>query len=148
MHRLRILNLPYNSLTGIDELAQASLEILDLTANNLTAVPVLKNKEHLMFLSLGFNQLKNLEPMLLHPNLQYVALYHAGLTSLPASIDQLQEVQQLLLDHNQLTDLPYGIFNMPKLQYLGVTNNLFSVEYIESVKQAFKQYHPTGFISI
>lgn len=148
LHRLRILNLPYNNLTGIDELVHSKLEVLDLTANSLTEVPVLKNKEHLQFLSLDSNPLKNVEFMVNYPNLQYISLYHTGLTSLPASIDNLQELQQLLINDNQLMDLSVGIFNMPKLQYLGANNNLFTPEYIESIKQIFKQYHPTTYIYI
>jgi len=143
LHKLKSLYLPDNNLIEIDEFQGFNLELLDLSGNNLTEIPILKNKEDLIVLSLNKNPLKNAEPIILYPNLKYLYLAYATLTSIPPAIDKLQELEYLLLFDNQLTDLPASILNLPKLEQFYVFGNLFSPDKIESIKEAFKKHRPT-----
>jgi len=148
LHKIKLLYLPLNNLTQIEGLSNLDLIALDLAVNNFTEIPILKNKENLRFLSLTDNPLKNAEPIIFYPNLKDIYLNNAMLTSVPAAIDKLQELEQLRIDGNQLTNLPPGILNLSKLQRLDVSRNLFSLDYIESIKEAFKKHRPATMLTI
>lgn len=141
--QLKTLNLPFNSLTGIDELPNSSLDILDLSFNNITEIPMLKNREHLMFMFMNNNPLENVETIVSYPNLQNVQLSDAKLNSIPSGISKLEKLEVLAINNNQLTDLPVGILNLSKLFLLDVQNNLFSFENIQSIRETFQRFRPT-----
>jgi Leucine-rich repeat (LRR) protein len=73
---------------------------------------------------------------------------HTMLTSIPPAIDKLSELEYLFIFGNQLTDLPPNILNLSKLQNLIASENLFSPDYIESIKEAFKKHRPTTMLTI
>ncbi len=148
LHKLRALSLPYNNFIQTDELQDLDLQTLDLSGNNLTEIPILKNKEHLLVLYLSNNPLKNAERILFYPNLYLLYMDHAMLTSIPPAIDKLSELEYLFIFGNQLTDLPPNILNLSKLQNLIASENLFSPDYIESIKEAFKKHRPTTTLTI
>ena len=143
LHKLSSLNLPFNKFNQIEQLQDLNLQGLDLSGNNLTQIPILKNKENLVYLSLNNNPLKNADSILLYPNLHYLYMADAMLTSLPSAIDKLQELEYLIIYANQLTELPPTIFNLPNLQQLVAIQNLFTPDYIQSIKEAFQKYRPS-----
>jgi Leucine-rich repeat (LRR) protein len=148
LHKLGALSLPYNNFIQTDELQDLDLQTLDLSGNNLTEIPILKNKEHLLVLYLSNNPLKNAERILFYPNLYLLYMDHAMLTSIPPAIDKLSELEYLFIFGNQLTDLPPNILNLSKLKILIASENLFSPDYIESIKEAFKKHRPTTTLTI
>ncbi|UJR18441.1 hypothetical protein I4U23_005346 [Adineta vaga] len=148
LHQLEFLNIPNNSLTQLDELLNANLIILEISSNNFTQIPILKNKENLIFFFSASNPLKNAESILLYPNLQPIDLHDTTLMSIPSDIDKLHQLERLLINDNQLTDLPLGIFNLSKIYFLDAHNNLFSAENIDSFEEKMKQCLPTAYLYI
>lgn len=148
LHKLKGLYLPSNNINQVDEFQDLHLQALDLANNNLTEIPILKNKEDILFLSFSNNYLKDAEAIILYPNLAYLYLDHTTLMSIPSTIDKLQELTYLFIFGNQLTALPSNIINLPKLQILVANDNLFSSNYIKSIKETFMEYHPSTMLTI
>ena len=78
------------------------MQYLDLTHNQLTALPV------------EIGQLTGLESLILSNN---------ELTALPAEIGQLANLQSLDLSNNQLTALPAELGQLTNVQFLFVEGN-------------------------
>nr|AIY70096.1 variable lymphocyte receptor C [Petromyzon marinus] len=107
----------------------ASTERLQLTYNQLTAVPVnaFKALTQLTYLSLQNNNLQSLPVGVFDKleNLQDLRLYQNQLKSLPPAVfDSLTQLTWLDLRENQLQSIPEGIFNkLASLQTLYLSNN-------------------------
>lgn len=84
----------------------AELRILDLTRNQLGAVP-----EYLGGLT----------------SLQQLLLYDCGLTELPASLGKLRKLQKLELGDNRLARLPDSFAELSALRELGVFHNQMTI---------------------
>lgn len=84
----------------------AELRILDLTRNQLGAVP-----EYLGGLT----------------SLQQLLLYDCGLTELPAALGKLRKLQKLELGDNRLARLPDSFAELKALRELGVFHNQMTV---------------------
>lgn len=134
----------------IFELAD-TLEILDLSSNNLSSLPAnfsrLK-KLRILFCSnnlftvlpevladcpllemVGFkaNQIKVIPPRALNPNLRWLILTDNRIEELPATIGGCIRMQKLMLAGNRLTSLPTALQNCTNLALLRISaNNLVS----------------------
>ena len=67
-------------------------------------------------------------------NLQELWLYNNNLSSLPESIGNLQNLERLDLFKNKLSSLPKSIGNLQNLQILGLENNTISSSEIVFIK--------------
>ncbi len=124
-----------------------SLEFLDLSHNNLSALPdnfsqlkqlkivffnknqfeefppVLADCPQLSMVSFKGNQLKAIAPQALSPNFRWLILTNNQLTSLPSNIGQLKKLQKLMLAGNRLRSLPPELANCHNLELIRIAAN-------------------------
>ncbi len=124
-----------------------SLEILDLSNNNLSELPdnfsqlkqlkiaflnnnqfeefpqVLAQCPQLSMVSLKGNQLKAIAPNALSPNFRWLILTNNQLTELPSSIGQLSKLQKLMLAGNRLRSLPPELAHCHNLELIRIAAN-------------------------
>ncbi len=130
----------------IFELAD-SLEILDLSGNQLNALPedlprlhqlrvifcsdnlftelpeVLGQCQQLRMVGFKANRIAQASPKALPPLLRWLILTDNALTALPAEIGQCAQLQKLMLAGNQLSALPPELANCAGLELLRVSAN-------------------------
>ena len=121
------LDLSANQLTALpDAIGQLqNLTILHLSDNQLTALPdAIAQLQNLTTLYLRYNQLTALPDAIaqLH-NLTTLYLTHNRLTALPDAIAQLQNLTTLYLSFNRLTALPDAIGQLHNLTTLYLDGN-------------------------
>ena len=104
MRRLEMLLLPRNKFAQWTLGEMDTLTFLDLSGNNITALPAQLRMPKLTFLDLSVNKL----------------------TLLPESVGDLQALQVLLLDRNDLTILPGSVGRLKALDRLNVSHNKVS----------------------
>ncbi|XP_045102556.1 leucine-rich repeat-containing protein 40-like isoform X1 [Portunus trituberculatus] len=97
----------------------SALQILDLSDNNLTALP------------------STLGELI---SLQRLNLSHNQLQELPVGVFALQDLRSLQLDHNNFTTFPDDLGNLPVLEYLDVSHNSleslpFSIGYLQRLSK-------------
>jgi hypothetical protein len=101
------------------------------------------NDGKLTYLQLDNHQLTSLPESIGNlSNLQELALYFNQLTSLPESIGNLSNLQELALWGNQLTSIPESIGNLSNLEYLQLGGNQLTTlpESIGNLSN-LKQFH-------
>lgn len=138
---------------GLEEFPQEifhladSLEILDLSNNNLCQLPenfsqlqhlkivflnnnqfevfpeVLAQCPQLSMVSFKENQLKEIAPHALSPTVRWLILTNNQLTALPSSIGKLSKLQKLMLAGNQLRSLPPELANCHNLELIRIAAN-------------------------
>ncbi len=140
LENLQALEAPYNNLTHLGGIPGVSMLILSI--NLLHEIPISKKPENLLFLSISYNPLKNAIPLLSYNNLETIFIRDATLTSIPSSIDKLQNLQHFDIALNRISHLPTNILNLPHLEFMNVSKNLLSSNDIESIRNEFKQSHP------
>ncbi|BDU53243.1 protein kinase [Limnohabitans sp. INBF002] len=130
----------------IFELAD-SLEILDLSGNQLSALPddlprlhklrvifcsdnpftelpeVLGQCQQLSMVGFKANRIAQVSPKALPPLLRWLILTDNALTTLPAEIGQCTQMQKLALAGNQLRCLPPELANCSRLELLRISAN-------------------------
>ena len=133
----------------IFELAD-SLEILDLSGNQLSALPddlprlhklrvifcsdnpftelpeVLGQCQQLSMVGFKANRIAQVSPKALPPLLRWLILTDNALTALPAEIGQCTQMQKLALAGNQLRRLPPELANCSRLELLRISANQLS----------------------
>jgi hypothetical protein len=134
----------------IYELAD-TLEILDLSGNNLSSLPDDFSKLHklrILFCSdnqftqlpavlglcpqlsmIGFkaNKIKNVPAAALNKALRWLILTDNQISELPSEIGQCTQMQKLMLSGNQLATLPQELAACSKLELLRIAANHFTV---------------------
>ena len=125
---LRHLNLSGNRLpglpAGLDKLSQ--LDSLDLSNLTVDLEQVAKLPRWLIRLDLSDNQLTAVPPVLTQLRLKDLNLSHNQLTDLPLDLVQLVHLTHLDLSHNQLADLPLDLDQLANLTHLDLSHNRFS----------------------
>jgi len=140
LENLQVLDAPYNNLTHLDGIP--GVRILTLSINLLDEIPISKKPENLEYLSISYNPLKNAVPLLSYNNLKIIFIRDATLTSIPSSIDKLQNLEHFDIALNRISHLPTTILNLPHLEFMNVSKNLLSPNDIESIRNEFKKSHP------
>ena len=134
--------------TEIYELAD-TLEILDLSGNNLTSLPddlvrlknlrvlfasnnrfetmppVLGRCANLSMLGFRANGMRVLPPESLPPKLRWLILTDNKLETLPAELGRRADLQKLMLAGNRLSSLPVDMAGCSKLELLRIAANRF-----------------------
>jgi len=133
----------------IFELAD-SLEILDLSGNQLSALPddlprlhklrvifcsdnlftelpeVLGQCQQLSMVGFKANRIKRFSPQALPPMLRWLILTNNALTHIPAEIGQCKHLQKLALAGNQLKQLPIELAQCTRLELIRLSANQLS----------------------
>ncbi len=123
---LEILNLSGNQLTtlpaDLDRLHR--LEVIFCSDNQFTVLPeVLGRCPSLRMVGFKANKVHTLPAAALPPALRWLILTDNELRSLPAEIGQCQHLQKLMLAGNQLTELPATLANCTRLELLRIAAN-------------------------
>jgi len=134
------LHVPYNRLSRIDGLN--SINRLYLDDNLLTDIPLLIEPEYLRYLSISSNPLKHVRELSSFVGLEQLHLSNTTISSIPSSIDKLQDLMELDLCYNKLSYLPENIFNLPELSALDISDNYFSADEIETMQTKFSTLRP------
>lgn len=146
---LKLLNCNLTQFpTEIFELAD-SLEILDLSSNQLSELPsdfgrlhklkivffsdnlftelpeVLTDCPQLEMIGFKANQIKTVSEKSIHPNTRWLILTNNQITSLPSSIGKCTRLQKCMLAGNQLAELPVEMANCKNIELLRLAANKF-----------------------
>jgi len=117
---LKHLDLRKARMNKLPEFRTRSLETLDLSCNNLQAVPDwVWEQENLHSLNLGANQLTEIPDDILHLRLSQLKLYKNRLTRLPRVSLRLRHLNVFL---NRFDSIPEQIGELSMLQCLSVGN--------------------------
>jgi hypothetical protein len=123
---LEILDLSNNQLSALpDEIvALKKLRILFASNNLFTHLPeILGQFEHLEMIGFKANQIKEVSARSLPRKLRWLILTENRLSSLPESIGHCSLLQKLALAGNQLHDLPKSMGQLHNLQLLRISAN-------------------------
>ncbi len=129
-----------NQLSKVNGLA--GVRSLNLEHNLFTDIPTLKNSDNLRSLYMSHNPIKNMVAITSYTSLQTLYLHNTNISSIPHTIDKLQQLEYLGLSDNKLFFLPTNILNLPKLKSLNIQNNLFLETDKQTYKNRFNQSNP------
>ncbi len=118
------------------------MSYLELSNNLFTDIPTLNTPSRLQYLIMNHNPLKNMLAITSHINLQTLYLENTTLSSVPGTIDRLQQLQYLDLSNNKLFYLPTNILNLANLRWLDIRNNLFASEDFKALQTRFNTSRP------
>ncbi len=102
----------------------------------------LKKPSEVRMLQLKNTDEKPDERIALCQQLQVLFWENAGITSLPASFESLQNLTDLSLANNKLTEFPRVILKLKKLKVLNLQGNLFNDATKEQIKQEVNRELP------
>jgi Leucine-rich repeat (LRR) protein len=140
LSQLRYVSFYQNRLSKVEGLTDVSYLVL---RNNLfTDIPTLNTPSRLQYLDMNHNSLKNMLAITSHINLQTLYLINTTLSSVPGTIDRLQQLQYLDLFNNKLFYLPTNILNLANLRWLDIQGNLFALEDIKALQTRFNASRP------
>lgn len=133
--QLQYLYLQDNSLTAIDSsrLSQVfkQLEFIDISYNELTAVPTFKEMPNIRQVRLDGNKISRIETLAFSssPKLQLISLQNNQISAISRnSFDSLEQMVILLLANNSIRTIERGMLDgMKNLQQLNLKNNSLSV---------------------
>jgi Leucine-rich repeat (LRR) protein len=140
LENLQVLQAPHNNLTRLDGIP--GVRILSLEINLLDEIPISKKPENLELLDISYNPLKNAVPLLSYNNLEIIFITDTTITSIPSSIDKLQNLTHFDMALNRISHLPTTILNLPHLEHMNISKNLLSPNDIESIRKEFNKSHP------
>jgi hypothetical protein len=127
---LEILNLSGNNLSSLpDDLPRLhKLRILFCSDNLFSELPeVLGKCKKLTMIGFKANQISHVPFEAIAPTLRWLILTDNRIRRLPSSIGQCKQMQKLMLAGNQLSDLPVELANCSRLELLRLSANCFSV---------------------
>ena len=123
---LEILDLSGNQLTALpDDLSRLhKLRVIFCSDNPFTEVPeVLGQCAELNMVGFKANRITQVSPKALPPKLRWLILTDNALTSLPAAIGECVQLQKLMLAGNQLRALPPELAHCTRLELLRISAN-------------------------
>ena len=123
---LEILNLTGNALTDlpIDLTKLIKLKVIFCSENQFKYVPdVLGKMQNLSMVGFKANKIATVSAKSLPENLQWLILTDNQLSSLPSEIGQCSRLQKLMLAGNQLTELPATLAACTQLELLRISAN-------------------------
>jgi hypothetical protein len=123
---LEILDLSGNQLTSLpDDLPRLhKLRVIFCSDNPFTELPeVLGQCAALSMVGLKANRITQVSPKALPPQLRWLILTDNALTSLPAAIGDCAQLQKLMLAGNQLCALPPELARCKRLELLRISAN-------------------------
>ncbi len=127
---LEILDLSDNCLTDlpIEILKLTKLRILFLTNNNFTVFPEILGKcSQLEMISFKSNQIQSISEHSFPPKTRWLILTNNKLEVLPATIGKCHRMQKLMLAGNKLKSLPNELANCKNLGLLRIAANQLNV---------------------
>jgi Leucine-rich repeat (LRR) protein len=134
------LDLSNNRLSHVDGIPD--VKFLDLDGNFFNQIPILENREKVMYIDMSHNPLKNAVPLISYNNLEGIFLSNTMLTSIPPAIDKFQKLKYLDLSNNKLSYIPTNILNLPDLEELNISQNLLSPNEIQLIRKTLRKSHP------
>jgi hypothetical protein len=123
---LEILDLSGNQLNALpDDLPRLhKLRVIFCSDNPFTELPeVLGQCQQLSMVGFKANRITHVSPRALPPLLRWLILTDNALTSLPAEIGQCTQMQKLALAGNQLRSLPPELANCTRLELIRMAAN-------------------------
>jgi len=123
---LEILDLSGNQLRALpDDLPRLhKLRVIFCSDNAFTELPeVLGECQELSMVGFKANRIAQVSPKALPPMLRWLILTDNALTSLPAEIGQCTQMQKLMLAGNQLRSLPSELAHCRRLELLRISAN-------------------------
>ncbi len=123
---LEILDLSGNQLSALpDDLPRLhKLRVIFCSDNPFTELPeVLGKCKQLSMVGFKANRIAQVSPKALPPLLRWLILTDNALTELPAEIGQCTQMQKLMLAGNQLKALPPELANCTRLELLRISAN-------------------------
>lgn len=123
---LEILDLSNNQLTSIpEEIKQLKkLKILFASNNQFETLPAsLGQCENLEMIGFKTNKIKQVPAKSLPTRLRWLILTDNQITSLPDSLGECRQMQKLALAGNQLTELPGNLSQLHNLELLRISAN-------------------------
>lgn len=129
-----------NPLTHINGFNNVFYLVLDNCS--FTELPTLTNPERLGKLSLDNNPIRQIGKIDSFINLRSLDLNNCSLSSIPPTIDRLQQLGRLSLNQNKLFYLPSNILRLASLMYVVISNNSFPTVELESIQQRFHSSLP------
>ena len=125
-YSLEILDLSGNQLSTLpDDLPRLhKLRVIFCSDNPFTELPeVLGQCQQLSMVGFKANRIAHVPPQALPPLLRWLILTDNALTELPAEIGQCIHMQKLMLAGNQLHSLPSELANCSRLELLRISAN-------------------------
>jgi hypothetical protein len=126
---LEILDLSGNQLTSLpDDLPRLhKLRVIFCSDNPFTELPeVLGQCQQLSMVGFKANRIAHVSPKALPPLLRWLILTDNAITKLPAEIGQCSYLQKLMLAGNQLHSLPPELAHCQRLELLRISANQLS----------------------
>ena len=126
---LEILDLSGNQLTSLpDDLPRLhKLRVIFCSDNPFTELPeVLGQCQQLSMVGFKANRIAHVSPKALPPLLRWLILTDNAITKLPAEIGQCSHLQKLMLAGNQLRSLPPELAHCQRLELLRISANQLS----------------------
>ena len=123
---LEILDLSGNQLHALpDDLPRLhKLRVIFCSDNPFTELPeVLGQCQQLSMIGFKANRIEHVSPKALPPLLRWLILTDNALTELPAELGQCAHMQKLMLAGNQLRSLPAELANCTRLELLRISAN-------------------------
>lgn len=123
---LEVLDLSNNQLTSLPkELAQLTkLKIIFASDNPFTSLPeVLGQCENLEMIGFKANKIKTVPENALPKNLRWLILTDNCIEVLPDTLGECSQLQKLMLAGNQLTELPLSMAKLTNLELVRISAN-------------------------
>lgn len=144
LRRMEVRNIPLNTLpdflTSLPDLNQLILSncAITLDANAQAALASLSQMRTLELYKNPLGRVFSVEAM---TRLDYIDLGDTGISSLPAGLFDLPDLETAIFSENQLTELPAQLFQLPasKSEGFDFSSNPLSVDTRNQVKNYFKQ---------
>lgn len=130
LQRIRSVDLSHNRIASLpdektwDSVA-ASLEMLDLSFNQVTSIEELAPLYRLSMLKIDGNKITSLEGISWGQQKQLVTLSAVGneITALPEAVGETGSLEHIELSENKITAIPVGLCELKKLKLFNVAGN-------------------------